>query len=61
MKPYELIIDSEGKREKIKAVAIIAFVERSPEDVVLRMFDNAEIPEAWWRMADTLPAPGFTL
>jgi hypothetical protein len=53
MKPYELTINHDEKLEKIKAVAIIAFEERSPSQVFLRMFDNPDIPETWWRMVIT--------
>jgi hypothetical protein len=50
MKPYELMINKDGELEKIKAVAVIAFEERSPTEVRLRMFDNPDIPESWWRL-----------
>ena len=51
MKPYELsLLMPDGEVETVKAVAIIAFEERDAKNVALRMFDNPEIPEAWWRM-----------
>ncbi|MDP2727031.1 MAG: hypothetical protein Q8P59_05770 [Dehalococcoidia bacterium] len=45
-----LKVDQDGHIEEIKAVAIIAFEERGDAQVYLRMFDNQDIPEEWWRL-----------
>lgn len=51
MDTYQLtVVDSEGQPEDIEAVALIVFQETNPAQVTLRMFDNPEIPEEWWRM-----------
>ena len=44
MKPFVLIVDQDGHKEEIKAVAIIAFEEQSAANIVLRIFDSSETP-----------------
>lgn len=51
MKPYQLsLLMPDGEVETVKAVAIVAFEEQDAQHVALRMFDNPDIPESWWRM-----------
>jgi len=62
MKPYELFIDKNGEKELVKAIALIAFVEdHENHTITLRMFDQPEISEKWWRSGITSMYEGLDM